>query len=72
MARLVERGLDLVRRAHLDELAGLQVERLGRRGLGPGPVQRQRLEQAEPVRDLHHERARHEPDEAQRAEVAVA
>ena len=58
-AGLVERGRDLVRPAHADEVAGLKVQ-AGPPVSAPRALQRQRLELAEPVSDLHHEAASRE------------
>ena len=61
-----------VRRSHLNELAGLQVERLAGWAALPRPSQRKRLEQRRAGRPTSIDEAAHqEADEAQQPEIAV-
>ena len=70
-AAFVKRGRDLGRGPHLHEIAGLEIERLYRRGLASWASQRQRLEQADTACNLHDEPTGRKADETEQTEIAV-
>jgi hypothetical protein len=55
----------------LDEVAGLEIERLYRGGLASRAFQRERLEQADTACNLHGEPADRKEDETEQTEIAV-